>query len=172
MVKEVQCTLSLCGMKNGNTKGDFRATELSNGKARNLCRSIEWAAMSQMVRISIMINHPGSTQRQTRPVRRSDREISPSGVYLVPSISYKGPVYILCCALQSIGRFKILCGLHAWRNPLEKCPQEHVFLRSGGLELASRLNSFNISQRNDISCIFPISLKKIRWPVDSNICEW
>lgn len=56
---------------------------------------------SQMVRISIMINHPGSTQRQTWPVSRSRREISPSGVYLVPSILYG---HVSSCALQDASK--------------------------------------------------------------------
>lgn len=48
--------------KSGNTKSTFqpRTIQMENRGAQ-----AEWAAMVQMVRISIMINHHGSTQRQT-----------------------------------------------------------------------------------------------------------
>lgn len=51
--------------KSRNTKSTFqpRTIQMENRGAQ-----AEWAAMVQIVRISIMINHHGSTQRQTWPV--------------------------------------------------------------------------------------------------------
>lgn len=77
-----------------------------------------------------MINHPGSTQRQTWPVWRSHREISPSRVYLVPFILY-GPV--------SFGlpysTFQNPSGVSNVKESLSDAFSETRFPRSGRLNL-------------------------------------
>jgi len=52
---------SKCTEREAEHKRDSRPAEETSHVAR------EWTTMAQMARISIMINHPGSAQRRTRP---------------------------------------------------------------------------------------------------------